>query len=99
MKPALVTGASGFVGWHVARLLLERGHPVRALIRENSQVPELELELVRGDLRDPASLARAAQGCGVVFHVAADYRLWAKDPQEIYDSNVEGTRNVLHAAR
>jgi dihydroflavonol-4-reductase len=99
MKPVLVTGASGFVGWHVARLLTERGYRVRALVRQNSKVPELDIERVTGDLRDPASLAAAASGCGVVYHVAADYRLWSKNPQELYESNVEGTRNMLSAAK
>src|SRR6185503_3237731 len=99
MKPTLVTGASGFVGWHVARLLLERGHHVRALVRANSVVPELDVERITGDLRDPASLARAAEGCGLVFHVAADYRLWSKHPEELYSSNVDGTRNMIDAAR
>jgi dihydroflavonol-4-reductase len=99
MKPALVTGASGFLGWHVARVLLEHGYSVRALVRPGSRVDELEVEPVTGDLRDAASLARAVTGCGLVFHVAADYRLWAKDPDELYRSNVEGTRNLLEAAR
>jgi dihydroflavonol-4-reductase len=99
MKPALVTGASGFLGWHVARVLLERGYPVRALVRPGSKVAGLDLEIVTGDLRDAASVERAASGCGTVFHVAADYRLWAKDPSELYRSNVDGTRNVLEAAR
>ncbi len=99
MKPTLVTGASGFLGWHVARCLIERGHTVRALLREGSRVDGLPVEPVTGDLRDPASLDRAAAGCGLVFHVAADYRLWAKDPREIYRSNVEGTRNLLAAAQ
>jgi dihydroflavonol-4-reductase len=99
VKPTLVTGASGFIGWHVARKLLERGHSVRVLVRPTSKLRELEVETVTGDLRDPESLARAVQGCGVVFHVAADYRLWAKDPSELYRSNVDGTRNLLAAAR
>ena len=99
MKPTLVTGASGFVGWHVARLLLARGERVRALVRGSSVVPDLNVERVTGDLRDPDSLARAAVGCGVVYHVAADYRLWSRNPAELYQSNVEGTRNVLTAAR
>ena len=98
-KPVLVTGASGFVGWQVARLLLERGYRVRALARPSSSLPELDVERATGDLRDPASLARAVAGCGVVFHVAADYRLWSKDPAEMYRSNVDGTRNILVAAK
>jgi len=87
------------VGWHVARLLIERGHPVRALVRASSKLREIEAETVTGDLRDPESLKRAAAGCGVVFHVAADYRLWVKDSREMYRSNVDGTRNLLEAAR
>jgi dihydroflavonol-4-reductase len=99
MKPALVTGASGFLGWHVARVLTERGYAVRALVRAGSRVDALGVETVTGDLRDADSLARAVAGCGLVFHVAADYRLWAKDPRELYRSNVDGTRNLLDAAR
>src|ERR1700722_3002320 len=99
MKPAPGTGASGFLGWHVARVLLERGHRVRALVRPGSRVDLLDVEPVIGDLRDADSLARAIDGCGLVFHVAADYRLWAKDPRELYRSNVDGTRNLLQAAR
>lgn len=99
LKPTLVTGASGFIGWHVARRLLEQGHPVRALVRPASLLPDLDVERVTGDLRDPESLIRATAGCGVVFHVAADYRLWSKDPGELYASNAEGTRNMLKAAR
>src|SRR5690349_2229430 len=99
MKPALVTGASGFLGWHVARVLLEQRYSVRALVRPGSRVTELDVETVTGDLRDPASVDRAIAGCGLVFHVAADYRLWAKNPDELYRSNVDGTRNLLEAAR
>lgn len=99
MRPVLVTGASGFLGWHVARLLLERGYSVRALVRPGSRVSELDAEPVTGDLRDPQSLERAVEGCSLVFHVAADYRLWAKDPRELYRSNVDGTRALLEAAR
>jgi len=95
----LVTGASGFLGWHVARLLAERGDRVRALVRPGSKVSGVDVETVIGDLRDPASLDRAAAGCRLVFHVAADYRLWARDPRELYNSNVDGTRNLLEAAR
>src|ERR1041385_1361286 len=99
MKPTLVTGASGFLGWHVARVLAERGHQVRALVRPGSRVDGLDVEIATGDLRDPASLERAVAGCGLLFHVAADYRLWARDPGEVYRSNVDGTRNLLTAAR
>jgi dihydroflavonol-4-reductase len=99
MKPALVTGASGFLGWHVARVLLERGYHVRALVRPGSRVEGIDVECVTGDLRDAGSLQYAIKGCGLVFHVAADYRLWAKDPTELYRSNVDGTRNLLEAAR
>lgn len=99
MKPVLVTGASGFLGWHVARRLLERGYSVRALVRAGSRLSELDAEPVSGDLRDPASLERAVAGCGLVFHVAADYRLWVKNRDELYRSNVDGTRHLLEAAR
>jgi dihydroflavonol-4-reductase len=99
VKPALVTGASGFLGWHVARLLVERGRHVRALVRPGSAVRELDVETVTGDLRDAASLRRAVAGCSDVFHVAADYRLWAPNPSELYQSNVDGTRNLLESAR
>jgi dihydroflavonol-4-reductase len=95
----LVTGASGFLGWHVARVLLERGHQVRALCRPASEILELDLERITGDLRDPESLNRAATGCELLFHVAADYRLWSRHPKDLYESNVEGTRNVLEAAQ
>lgn len=100
MKPALVTGATGFVGWHVARALLERGQSVRALARNPAALRELEgAKVVQGDLRDPASLQRAVEGCSTVYHVAADYRLWTRDPQAMHRSNVDGTRAMLDAAR
>ena len=99
MKPTLVTGASGFLGWHVARTLIDAGHTVRALVRSSSSVRDLDVEIVRGDLRDADSLRRAAAGCGAVFHVAADYRLWTRDVAAMYQSNVDGTRNLLAAAR
>jgi dihydroflavonol-4-reductase len=98
----LVTGATGFLGSHVARLLSERGDSVRLLVRSSSSlglVEALPAERVVGDLRDPASLDRAVAGVDTVFHVAADYRLWARNPREIYESNVTGTRNLLDAAR
>lgn len=75
-----------------------KGDRVRALCRPSSQIRELDVECVSGDLRDPDSLARAVSGCDSVFHVAADYRLWSKHPDELYRSNVDGTRNVLEAA-
>ena len=100
MKPTLVTGATGFVGWHVARTLLERGRVVRALARDPAKLRELPgVHGIQGDLRDAASLARAVEGCAVVFHVAADYRLWTREPEEMYKSNVDGTRAMLAAAQ
>lgn len=98
----LVTGAAGFLGSHVARQLVARGDEVRILVRASSSnraISDLSLEYVTGDLRDAASLDRAMNGVQRVFHVAADYRLWAKNPQEIYDSNVGGTKNLLEAAK
>ncbi|MGB2623993.1 MAG: hopanoid-associated sugar epimerase [Candidatus Acidiferrum sp.] len=98
----LVTGASGFLGSHVARQLVARGDNVRVLLRPSSTnraIGDLSLEYVTGDLRDPASLERALSGVQQVFHVAADYRLWAKRSREIYDSNVGGTKNLLDAAK
>jgi dihydroflavonol-4-reductase len=97
----LVTGAAGFLGSHVARQLVARGDEVRILMRPSSNnraIADLSLEYVTGDLRDAASLERAMYGMKRVFHVAADYRLWSKNPQEIYDSNVGGTKNLLAAA-
>lgn len=101
MKPTLVTGATGFIGWHVARLLIEKGHRVRALVRPNRVAASLDLpvEIVEGDLRHPDSLASAVAGCGAVFHVAADYRLWSPKPEELYASNEGGTANLIEAAR
>jgi len=98
----LVTGATGFVGQHLARLLAGRGERVRVLVRPTSRLRALEgldAEPVEGDLRDAASLGAALRGVQRVFHVAADYRLWARDANEIYQSNVTGTRNLLEAAR
>jgi dihydroflavonol-4-reductase len=100
VKPTLVTGATGFVGWHVASKLLERGDRIRVLVRDRNRIKSLDgVEAMEGDLRNAESLARAVAGCGVVYHVAADYRLWTRDPEEMYRSNVEGTRNLLAAAR
>jgi dihydroflavonol-4-reductase len=99
---ALVTGASGFVGAAVARALEAAGWEVRCLIRASSDrrnLQALSAEIVLGDLTDARSLARALAGCETLFHVAADYRLWARDPNELYRTNVEGTRNLLEEAR
>ncbi|BDG08968.1 hopanoid-associated sugar epimerase [Anaeromyxobacter paludicola] len=96
----LVTGATGFIGANVARLLLERGDDVRVLARPTSDrrnLKGLPVEVVTGDLRDAGSVRRAVQGCRRVFHVAADYRFWARDPGELYRSNVDGTVNVMEA--
>jgi dihydroflavonol-4-reductase len=98
----LVTGAAGFLGSHVARQLVARGENVRVLMRASSSnraISDLSLEYVTGDLRDVGSLERAMSGVQRVFHVAADYRLWAKRPQDIYESNVGGTKNLLSAAK
>src|SRR5271166_5784002 len=98
----LVTGAAGFLGSHVTRQLVARGESVRVLMRPSSNnraISDLPLEYVTGDLRDAASLERAMNRVKRVFHVAADYRLWAKNPKDIYDSNVGGTKNLLAAAK
>src|ERR1700678_4175738 len=97
----LVTGATGFVGSHVARQLVAAGEAVRVLVRASSNLAVLDglqVEPVEGDLRDAASLERAMQGVRRVYHVASDYRLWTPKPAEIYESNVEGTRRLLAAA-
>jgi dihydroflavonol-4-reductase len=97
-----LTGATGFLGSHVARVLAAQGAELRLLVRPTSNLKNLEglsAETATGDLRDPASLDNAMSGCDTVFHVAADYRLWARDPDEMYRSNVEGTRAILEAAR
>ena len=98
----LLTGATGFVGSAVARALLREGWQVRALVRQNSNrrnLQGLEIETVAGDLNDRSSLDHAVAGCEALFHVAADYRLGASRPEELYRTNVEGTRNVLNASR
>src|SRR4029077_10339132 len=98
----LVTGAAGFLGSHLTRQLAARGADVRGLLRPSSNnraIADLSLEYVTGDLRDSVSLDRAMKGAKRVFHVAADYRLWAKRSKDIYDSNVGGTKNLLAAAK
>jgi dihydroflavonol-4-reductase len=97
-----ITGATGFLGSHVARVFAEQGADLRLLVRTTSSRKNLEglkAETVTGDLRDSASVEKAMSGCEVVCHVAADYRLWVRDAAEMYRSNVEGTRAVLEAAR
>lgn len=99
--PALVTGASGFVGSHLVRRLVADGQPVRVLLRRQSPraaIEGLPVEVAEGDLRDIASLRAAARGCRHVYHAAADYRLWARRPQDLYEANVTGTVNMLTAA-
>src|SRR6202165_3096195 len=99
---AFVTGATGFLGSHVARVLADNGADMRLLVRSSSNprnIEGLRADRALGDLRDPASLEKAMAGCDVVFHVAADYRLWVRDPEQMYRSNVEGTKAILEAAR
>jgi dihydroflavonol-4-reductase len=99
---AFVTGATGFVGSHVARVLHEKGADLRLLVRPTSNpknIEALHAERAVGDLREPASLHKAMAGCDTVFHVAADYRLWIRDPDQMYRSNLEGTRAILEAAQ
>jgi dihydroflavonol-4-reductase len=100
-RRALVSGANGFVGAHVARVLLQSGREVRAMARGASDMRALEgveCETVVADLRDPDSIERAVAGCDEVFHVAADYRLWVPDEAPMYAANVDGTRNIIAAS-
>src|SRR6202163_1166517 len=97
-----VTGATGFLGSHIARVLADQGASLRLLVRPTSDlrnIADIGGDQVYGDLRDSDSIEKALSGCEVVFHVAADYRLWVRDPDEMYRSNVEGTRSLLEAAR
>ena len=101
-NPVLVTGASGFLGSAVARALVVRGDEVRVLLRESSprkNIEGIDCRVVTGDMRDTRSVTKAMEGVRHVFHVAADYRLWAKDPTEIVRNNLEGARAVMEAAR
>lgn len=101
-RTSLVTGGNGFVGCHVVRALVQRGDHVRVLVRAGADVRALEgvdCEHVIGDLRDPEAVAQAARGCDQIYNVAADYRLWVLDETPMYATNVQGTLNVLAAAR
>ena len=98
---ALVTGATGFVGFHVAKVLKDKSFDVRALVREESNTSNLktlDVELFRGDIRDYDSICRALKGCQQLYHLAADYRLWVPDPKTMYEINVQGTKNAMEAA-
>jgi dihydroflavonol-4-reductase len=102
LMATLVTGATGFVGLHITRLLVERTKAVRVLVRPTSDrrfIQNLPVEFFEGDLRTPSSLTKALNGVTNVFHVAADYRLWSRDPRELYESNLQGTTNLITAAR
>ena len=97
----LVTGGTGFLGSHLVRRLLDQGAEVRCLARPASRLDNLKslpVEIVTGDLLDPISLSKAVKGCFVIYHAAADYRLWSKNPALMYATNVEGTNNCMQAA-
>src|SRR5260221_1414096 len=99
---AFITVATGFVGSHVARALAAQGTELRLLVRSTSRtdnIADLRAEVAKGDLREPESLKKAMAGCDFVFHVAADYRLWVRDPEQMYRANVEGTRAIIRAAQ
>ena len=98
-QQVLVTGASGFIGWHVADQLVQAGAKVRALIRPATARGQEAFEWFDGDLRRPNSLEAALRDCRYVFHVAGDYRFWARDPSEIFANNVQGTINLLETAK
>ncbi|HYC14893.1 MAG TPA: NAD-dependent epimerase/dehydratase family protein, partial [Stellaceae bacterium] len=101
-KPVLVTGATGFVGAAVVRALLAAKRRVRVLTRPTSDrrnLAGLDLEIVSGSLEDRPSLAAAVAGCGALFHVAADYRLWVRNPRQMFHANVQGTRALMETAQ
>jgi dihydroflavonol-4-reductase len=96
-----LTGATGFVGSHVARVAAAQGAELRLLARKTSNTASLpdNADLIQGDLRDPSTFANALKGCDALLHIAADYRLWVPDPAPMYQANVEGTRELLRLAR
>jgi dihydroflavonol-4-reductase len=99
---AFITGATGFVGSHVARALAQQGADLRLLVRPSSRtdnIADLRAEVMLGDLREPESVKTAMRGCEFVFHIAADYRLWVRDPEQMYRANVEGTQAIIRAAQ
>ena len=99
---ALVTGASGFIGGNVVRELLKQGYQVRAMVRKESNqkyIQGMNIEVLYGDLLDKTSLDKALDGCDALFHVAAAYTFWTPEPKAIYEANVQGTENILTAAR
>lgn len=101
MTRVFVTGATGFVGYHVARVMRAKGLDVRALIREGADagcLTDLGIETVKGDVRDYDSVWKGMKGCEQVYHIAADYRLWVPDPDTMYATNVRGTTNVMESA-
>jgi dihydroflavonol-4-reductase len=101
VETAFLTGATGFIGSHVALELMDKGWRVRALRRSDTVHPMLlhtDIQWLRGDIRDYDQVYRAMASCDAVFHVAADYRLWARNPRDLYETNVNGTENVLKAA-
>src|SRR5437867_3110571 len=102
MKPTLVTGANGHLGNNLCRQLVARGESVRAMMRASADpapLTGLPVEIVRGDIMDAASVARAVEGCGCVYHAAAGFLMWSRDPErDIIRPSVEGTRNVMEAA-
>jgi dihydroflavonol-4-reductase len=98
----LVTGSTGFLGFAVLRELLDDDREVKVLVRkgtDTANIDGLDVEIAYGDLRDPESIRSALNGCDILYHVAAYYSLWDRDQQLIYEINVEGTRNILRAAK